>query len=93
MISYRPESYLVRGIEELTDDDLCLQETSGRGLPSTEYKFKGYESNDVSVNGDQSLQNRIFGATGKEEQRKISTTYSFVCILREFLASSHVWRH
>lgn len=59
MISYRPELYLVRGIEELTDDDLCLQVMSGRGLPTKEYKFKGYESNEVSVNGDQSLQNLI----------------------------------
>ncbi len=57
MISYRPESYLVRGIEELTDEG--LQEMSGRGLPTKEYKFKGYESNEVSVNGDQSLQNLI----------------------------------
>lgn len=94
MISYRPELYLVRGIEELTDDDLCVQEMSGRGLPTTEYKCKGYESNEVSVNVDQLLQNSMCGATGKEERRRIrTTTYLFVCILRELLASSHVWRH
>lgn len=81
MISYRPESYLVRGIEELTDDDLCLQEMSGRGLPTKEYKFKGYESNEVSVDGDQSLQNLICGATGKEEHRTIRRAYLCVCIL------------
>lgn len=92
MISYWPESNLVRRIEELTDDALCLQEMFGRGLPTTESKFKGYESNEVPVNGDQLSQNGIFGASGKEEHRKIRRTYLF-CILGEFLASLHMWRH
>lgn len=67
VISYWSESFVVRSIEALSwpSDGLRIQEMSGEGLPTREYE-SGYESKEVPVVGDQSLQCSIFGLSEKE---------------------------
>lgn len=67
VISYLPESFVLRGTEALSSDDLRLQEMFGWGLPLIEFKF-GYETNGVPFFGDQSSQRLICGLSEKEKK-------------------------